>query len=145
MIDCARRSGTSRPSGWPTDCAPPASSAIVVGTSGTEAEPALELTGTEADLLQRIVIQPSSCTDRVPGSPDHPWSGLLSYYRGRMGESTDSADRGVSCALCGVRVDAAPLEWMTELDPRRGLLQYCPGCARENVRAVEAKLPREWW
>jgi hypothetical protein len=34
---------------------------------------------------------------------------------------------------------------MFENDKRRGGVWYCETCARENVRAVEAKLDQEWW
>jgi len=51
----------------------------------------------------------------------------------------------VNCALCGTSAVGPPLTWMFELDPRRGGLWYCGRCARENLRAVEAKLDQEWW
>lgn len=51
----------------------------------------------------------------------------------------------VSCALCGIGADPPPMTWMTDWDAARGTLHYCDRCARDNLRAVEAKLPQEWW
>jgi hypothetical protein len=50
----------------------------------------------------------------------------------------------MTCETCGATVedgDPARLAWSVE--PGRGAL--CPGCAREHVRDIEARLPREWW
>ena len=41
-----------------------------------------------------------------------------------------------------------PLDWMVETDPRRpelGQRQYCPACARQHLRSIEAKLDAEYW
>ena len=51
----------------------------------------------------------------------------------------------VYCSLCGRRADAPPLTWLYERDPRRGGQWICDTCARSNLRAIEAKLSREWW
>jgi hypothetical protein len=37
------------------------------------------------------------------------------------------------------------MTWMRETDQRRGHVWVCDGCAREHLRAIEAKLDREWW
>lgn len=58
---------------------------------------------------------------------------------------TEQPAAPVHCALCGRSAPTLPLGWMTETDPRRGVVVHCDTCARENLRAVEAKLPREWW
>jgi DNA-directed RNA polymerase subunit RPC12/RpoP len=51
----------------------------------------------------------------------------------------------VACARCGVNADAEPpLEWITSVDDDR-TTYYCGRCARENLRAIEARLDPEWW
>lgn len=57
----------------------------------------------------------------------------------------DSADRIVSCAMCGASAAGPPLSWMLESDQRRGQVYYCDRCAREHLRAIESRLPPEWW
>ncbi|HST47827.1 hypothetical protein [Jatrophihabitans sp.] len=55
----------------------------------------------------------------------------------------------VTCQVCGRGPDPAtegdpPLAWV--LDTEAGRRRWtCPGCARENVRAIEAKLDSQWW
>ena len=59
----------------------------------------------------------------------------------------------VLCSLCGASAQPAsgpeiPLDWMVETDPRRpelGQRQYCPDCARQHLRSIEAKLDAEYW
>jgi hypothetical protein len=55
---------------------------------------------------------------------------------------------GESCARCGrsrAEDDAlTAMSWVTDVD-ERGSRQYCPRCARENIRGIEAKLKDEWW
>ena len=52
---------------------------------------------------------------------------------------------GVSCAFCGTTASKPPLTWMYERDRGRGGRWFCQDCARQNLRAVEAKLEQEWW
>jgi hypothetical protein len=60
---------------------------------------------------------------------------------------------GRTCALCGRAADPLtdgepPLGWTAEVDDtgRGGATRWiCPGCTREHVRAMEAKLDRNWW
>lgn len=52
------------------------------------------------------------------------------------------------CARCGTFGDAAdggmPEGWSLDTADQR--VQYvCAVCTRANVRAIEAKLPEEWW
>jgi hypothetical protein len=51
----------------------------------------------------------------------------------------------VRCDNCGVvAADDAPLSWVTSVEygvTRR----YCDRCARDNVRAIEARLDPAWW
>ena len=63
------------------------------------------------------------------------------FYRSVMAAPTSS----VSCSLCGTTVPEAPISWMLETDPRRGPIWVCDRCAREHVRAIEAKLDQAWW
>jgi len=58
----------------------------------------------------------------------------------------------IFCSLCGAAAPsadaAAPLDWMVEADPRHpelGQRQYCPACARQHLRSIEAKLDAEYW
>ena len=49
-----------------------------------------------------------------------------------------------TCALCGAEQDpATALSWVHEPGPEPRWL--CPGCARQHVREIEAKLAPEWW
>jgi hypothetical protein len=55
----------------------------------------------------------------------------------------------VTCQVCGRTADAAtegdpPLTWVLDTDGGRHSWT-CPGCARDNLRAMEAKLEPEWW
>lgn len=54
----------------------------------------------------------------------------------------------VTCARCGrPRADddaVTAMSWVTDND-ERGSRHYCPRCARENIRGIEAKLKDEWW
>lgn len=54
-----------------------------------------------------------------------------------------------TCAVCAREAPAdpdgvPPLDWASE---REGDAQVwtCPECTRSNVRAIEAKLDRQWW
>jgi hypothetical protein len=53
--------------------------------------------------------------------------------------------RLTTCALCRSTADGPPITWMYERDPRHGGAWYCQSCARDNLRAVEAKLDPQWW
>jgi hypothetical protein len=58
----------------------------------------------------------------------------------------------LTCALCGTTLDAnddeqtgmAALAWVTSTERDREI-RYCPSCARDNLRAIEAKLDGEFW
>jgi len=59
-----------------------------------------------------------------------------------------------ACSLCGSRPadeagtdtdpDAVPLTWATSLENGEQKV-YCPQCAREHLRSIEAKLDSPWW
>ncbi len=53
----------------------------------------------------------------------------------------------VACQLCGrtaATENGPPLTWV--LDTEGGRRRWtCPDCARDNVRAIEAKLEPQWW
>jgi hypothetical protein len=50
------------------------------------------------------------------------------------------------CSRCGARPDGddLPPGWSLVTD-RRGVGYLCATCTRDNIRAIEAKLPEEWW
>lgn len=52
----------------------------------------------------------------------------------------------VACSRCGALVagSAPPLGWSPGTERGRPAW-LCPGCARENLRSIEAKLDEEWW
>jgi hypothetical protein len=50
----------------------------------------------------------------------------------------------VTCSWCGAVEPSPPLGWTTQAD-ERGTQWFCAACTRSNLRAVEAKLPTEWW
>jgi len=56
-----------------------------------------------------------------------------------------------TCAVCGRSVAASDSELLSwSLARRRRGDQVveewtCPACSRDNARAIEAKLDREWW
>lgn len=54
----------------------------------------------------------------------------------------------VACSRCGrAKADASPLEelaWVLESD-QDGQRWLCDRCARDHVRDIEGKLPREYW
>jgi hypothetical protein len=61
--------------------------------------------------------------------------------------------RMTTCVRCGTvaSTDAtgddsvsAPPGW-SWAPSERGIEWMCPACTRDNVRAIEAKLPEEWW
>jgi rubredoxin len=57
------------------------------------------------------------------------------------------------CSICGQVADPEddgdpPLGWSADLIEARGGTRVhwiCPDCTRVHVRAIEAKLDREWW
>jgi hypothetical protein len=52
----------------------------------------------------------------------------------------------VTCAWCGKPApgEGVPLDWVGEVS--EGLQRsYCPSCAREHLRSIEARLDQEWW
>ncbi|MBO0848606.1 MAG: hypothetical protein J2P20_04030 [Pseudonocardia sp.] len=51
------------------------------------------------------------------------------------------------CRVCGRQRDtaSAPTLWVFDRRPGGGSSWLCPRCARENLRAIESKLPDEWW
>jgi hypothetical protein len=62
------------------------------------------------------------------------------------GVSTSPTSPPVSCTVCGVTADPADtLSWLREYDRRRGPTLICPACARQHLRAIEAKLDQEYW
>ncbi|HEX8080347.1 MAG TPA: hypothetical protein VF557_09070 [Jatrophihabitans sp.] len=54
----------------------------------------------------------------------------------------------VTCQRCGRTAEPAegdpPLTWVLDTAGDRRSWT-CPGCARDNVRAMEAKLEPDWW
>ena len=53
-----------------------------------------------------------------------------------------------TCSFCGVTAgtpdDSTPLGWSVAVDD--GRTRYlCTECARANIRAIEGKLPEEYW
>lgn len=54
-----------------------------------------------------------------------------------------------ACSLCGASaevegVDDVPPGWSLSFT-ERGVLFQCAQCVRDNIRAIEAKLPEEYW
>jgi DNA-directed RNA polymerase subunit RPC12/RpoP len=53
-----------------------------------------------------------------------------------------------ACSRCGTVAEApddgAPEGWSFAVENRRMTYQ-CPDCTRANIRAIEGKLPEEWW
>ncbi|MGQ0616727.1 MAG: hypothetical protein ACT4PW_07005 [Acidimicrobiia bacterium] len=53
-----------------------------------------------------------------------------------------------SCNRCGAGTegsdDTLAAGWSSSAD-EAGTTWLCGGCTRENLRAIEAKLPEEWW
>lgn len=53
------------------------------------------------------------------------------------------------CSLCGSMKSCAeggiPNGWTITVDGRTGVEYMCDDCARRNIRAIEGKLPEEWW
>lgn len=52
----------------------------------------------------------------------------------------------VRCDNCGATADGeeTPLSWVVSIED--GMTRrYCDRCARENVRAIEARLDPAWW
>lgn len=53
-----------------------------------------------------------------------------------------------SCRLCGTMErcpeGGLPPGWSIFVE-ERGVEYMCSECARRNIRAIEGKLPEEWW
>jgi hypothetical protein len=53
-----------------------------------------------------------------------------------------------TCSLCGtvaeVDGDVLPEGWSFSVEDGR-VRHQCQACVRANIRAIEAKLPQEWW
>lgn len=56
--------------------------------------------------------------------------------------------RTVTCGRCGVQDEAEdegiPLGWSFNVEDGR-MVHLCTACVRANIRAIESKLPQEWW
>lgn len=50
------------------------------------------------------------------------------------------------CSRCGRMADGPglPVDWSFATG-RRGLEPLCSDCTRTNLRAIEGRLPEEWW
>jgi hypothetical protein len=52
------------------------------------------------------------------------------------------------CSRCGATAEAPegglPPGWSLATE-RRGVEQLCAACTRANIRAIEGKLPEEYW
>jgi hypothetical protein len=55
---------------------------------------------------------------------------------------------GPTCSRCGATADgdpdSLPAGWSLVSD-ERGVGSLCAECTRTNIRAIEGKLPEEWW
>ena len=53
-----------------------------------------------------------------------------------------------TCVRCGTVAEASddglPENWSLGFG-ERGVEHVCGRCTRENIRAIEGKLPEEWW
>jgi hypothetical protein len=53
-----------------------------------------------------------------------------------------------TCSRCGATADgdpdSLPAGWSLVSD-ERGVGSLCAECTRTNIRAIEGKLPEEWW
>jgi hypothetical protein len=53
-----------------------------------------------------------------------------------------------SCSYCGTTAEAPedglPEGWSFDVEDR-GIRYQCADCVRRNIRAIEGKLPEEWW
>ena len=65
-----------------------------------------------------------------------------------LGEVTDAGEETRSCSRCGAMAScppgAVPDGWSFAVENGRMTYQCAP-CVRENIRAIEGKLPEEWW
>ena len=54
-----------------------------------------------------------------------------------------------NCSVCGATDLAAdeglPPGWSLATSAERGIEFVCLACTRLNIRAIEGKLPEEWW
>lgn len=50
----------------------------------------------------------------------------------------------VTCAYCGAPAPGVPLTWVSSVESGR-TLYYCNRCARDHIRAIEARLDSSWW
>lgn len=50
----------------------------------------------------------------------------------------------VHCAICGALAEST-LGWMSDRDSDGSVRWICPICSRDHVRAIEARLDRDWW
>jgi hypothetical protein len=59
---------------------------------------------------------------------------------------TGAAEQPVTCAWCGRAApgDGVPVDWVGDATEGRQR-HYCPTCAREHLRSIEARLDQEWW
>lgn len=52
---------------------------------------------------------------------------------GKQGETPEGDDAGM------------PVGWSFGVEPDGRMTYICPDCARANIRAIEGKLPEEYW
>lgn len=73
-----------------------------------------------------------------------------SLEAGRGGAVPEAAGPTVTraCSHCGITAEAPegglPLGWSFAVE-ERGTLYQCQACIRGNIRAIEGKLPQEYW
>ncbi len=51
----------------------------------------------------------------------------------------------LTCNRCGTTTEESEANGWSFATSTRGLEWMCGDCTRLNVRAIEAKLPEEWW
>ncbi|HEY1969790.1 MAG TPA: hypothetical protein VGH89_17680 [Pseudonocardia sp.] len=52
------------------------------------------------------------------------------------------------CRRCGEARDGSQvsaLAWVRDRERDGGVSWLCAGCARQNLRSIESKLPDDWW
>lgn len=50
----------------------------------------------------------------------------------------------IACAWCGAMAEQPPVTWTMQTG-ERGVEWMCQECTRANLRALEGRLPTEWW
>ena len=90
--------------------------------------------------MQRLGAGHQFRLEAVSAAFEHTDHGPVGAAQGDLAPEVEPPE----VALSGAADDQLPAGWSLA-SSRRGLDRLCADCTRSNIRAIEAKLPEEYW